>query len=292
MSESSWTINGAANQPILGNCHTPAQDARGVIVISHGFKGYKDYGMFPRIAREMAQAGFIAHRFNFSHSGMTSNIDTFERPDLFELDTWNKQAHDLHAVAKAIASGQLAGAGGPQVWFGHSRGGVTTLLTAGRLARDADSAGPSGLVLVATPSACCSMNEDARRDMLAQGYVESPSSRTGQTLQMGKGWLQEQLDDPAGHDLLALAAHVTCPVLIVHGADDPSVPKACAEELSEALPGSSKVVIVPGADHVFKTTNPLPQDAPMSDQLSALIQSTVAFATEICGATTAKSASG
>ena len=92
----SWTIDGSDGEPIRGDVHAASiAPPRGVFLIAHGFKGYKDYGMFPVLAREFAAAGFIAHRFNFSHSGMTNNIATFERPDLFEKDTWNRQVYDF-----------------------------------------------------------------------------------------------------------------------------------------------------------------------------------------------------
>src|SRR2546430_741685 len=136
--ESAWSIPGADGEPIIGNTHKSAigLQARGVVIIAHGFKGYKDYGMFPRVATEFAKAGFIAIRFNFSNSGMTNNIATFERPNLFERDTWNKQVFDLRAVTEAAIAGSLRDPGNasslPCVFFGHSRGGVTALLTAGR----------------------------------------------------------------------------------------------------------------------------------------------------------------
>ena len=96
-----WSIPGAEGEVILGDCHLPAGEARGVIIIAHGLKGYKDYGMFPVIARACAAGGLIAHRFNFSHSGMTNALETFARPDLFERDTWNRQVHDCRAVVEA-----------------------------------------------------------------------------------------------------------------------------------------------------------------------------------------------
>ena len=102
-----WTLPGADGEAILGNAHRPDGEPVGVVIIAHGFKGYKDYGMFPRIAETMCDAGFIAHRFNFSHSGMTNTIETFERPDLFERDTWNKQVFDCRAVVAAINDGKL-----------------------------------------------------------------------------------------------------------------------------------------------------------------------------------------
>ena len=69
-----WTIPGADGEDILGDAHLPDGEPVGVALVAHGFKGYKDYGMFPRIAETMCDAGFIAHRFNFSHSGLTNNI--------------------------------------------------------------------------------------------------------------------------------------------------------------------------------------------------------------------------
>ncbi len=57
---SDWSISGSQGQPILGNTHmsapgsTPGSTAGstpiGVMLICHGFKGYKDYGFFPQLA--------------------------------------------------------------------------------------------------------------------------------------------------------------------------------------------------------------------------------------------------
>jgi len=279
---SSWSIAGAEGEPILGNCHLPAGAARGVIIIAHGFKGYKDYGMFPVIARACAAGGLIAHRFNFSHSGMTNEIETFARPDLFERDTWNKQVHDCRAVIEAIASGELEGRGLPYVLFGHSRGGVTVLLTAGRHADDESFPQPVGLVTAATPSWCNSLSEEEAEKLLADGFLESPSARTGQNLRLGRAFLQEQLDDPAGHDLLALASATRCAALIIHGSDDPTVAVSCAEELRKALGERSNQRIIAGADHVFNTPNSMPADMAPSEQLRELLYAVVHFALSVC----------
>src|SRR5262245_57909745 len=170
----SWSIPGAEGQPILGDTHRPppSPSARGVILVLHGFKGYKDYGMFPRLATECAAAGFIAHRFNFSYSGMTNRIEMFERPDLFERDTWNKQVFDLRSVIESMGRGQIEGRGLPYVIFGHSRGGVTALLTAGRFADDPDFVQPAGIVTAAAPASCNPLSRDEIEILLARGYLE------------------------------------------------------------------------------------------------------------------------
>lgn len=280
--ETAWTVAGADGQPILGDAHVPGGAPRGVVLIAHGFKGYKDYGMFPRIARTLAGRGFIAHRFNFSHSGMTNNIETFERPDLFERDTWNRQVTDLRAVMDAVASGTIAGRDVPLVLFGHSRGGVTALLTAGRMADDHSARQPAGVVTAAAPATCNTMSEDEQRELLDKGFIVTQSSRTGQDLRIDKQYLQEQLDDPEAHDLLELVKKIRRPMLFVHGDDDPTVPAEHADQLGRAAGDRGDVLHVPGADHVFNTPNPLPEDQDSSPQLQQLMDALSDFAARVC----------
>ncbi len=283
-----WSLAGAIGETIYGNTHLPEGVAKGVILIAHGFKGYKDYGMFPFLAAHAAEQGFIAHRFNFSHSGMTNDIDSFARPDLFEKDTWNKQVEDYRAVIRAVVTGELEGKGLPYVMFGHSRGGVTTLLTAGRMAGDTGgeaTAQPAGIITAAAPSRCHSFSEAEQQALLKLGSVESPSSRTGQVLKIDQGWLQEQIDDPASHNVQALVGKIRCPLVFVHGADDPSVPVAAAGELQQAAQSKTEVVIVPGSNHVFNTSNPMPppEEQPPSEQLTQLCNAMTGLAKRVCG---------
>ncbi len=283
----SWTIKGSAGKPIIGDCHRPPPgvEAGGVILIAHGFKGYKDYGMFPRLARQFAAAGFIAHRFNFSHSGMTNNIETFEHPELFEQDTWNKQVHDVHAVISAVNAGTIAGNELPYVLFGHSRGGATALLTAGRMADDVEWPQPAGVATAAAPSRCNYLSPEEEATLLKDGFLISPSSRTGQQLRIGRVWLDEQRAEPNRHDLPRLIATIRCPLLIVHGENDPSVPVDDADRIAEAATsaGEKRLLKIPACDHVFNTPNPMPEGAQSSPQLQQLIDATTDFARDVCG---------
>lgn len=288
MTHRAWTIDGAGGEPIHGNVHLPSASGgatvRAVVLLAHGFKGYKDYGMFPRIAGALAEAGYAAHRFNFSHSGMTNDTDTFARPDLFELDTWNKQVGDLTAVMDAARAGNLGeeSARRPLVLFGHSRGGVTCLLTAGRLAADGglESRGIRGIATAAAPARAQGLPDDDARRLRDDGFLESPSARTGQILRIGRAWLDEQDEEPAAHDLLALVAGIPRPLLVVHGGADPTVPAESAERIGRAAQ-QARVEIIDGANHVFDAPNPLPDDEPSSPALARLIALLIAFADEV-----------
>ncbi len=288
-----WSIPGADDQPIFGITHLPAAGTkpRGVLLICHGFKGYKDYGFFPRLAHDVAAQGLIAHRFNFSHSGVTHDYATFARPDLFERDTWGKQAHDLQAVAAASAAGRLPGGDHnapplPTVWFGHSRGGVTVLLAGARVFSNTDEGDrikPTGVIAAAAPDTGCSLDRDQMGRLRHRGYLESPSSRTGQILRIDKAWLEEIEDNPKAFDPLACIAQVACPLLLIHGDADTTVPVDASRHLARAADGRAKLEIIPGASHTFDAPNPLPLDQEPPQATRRLIESVCRFASDQCG---------
>lgn len=272
-----WSIPGYDNHPILGNTHLPdggRDSAIGVLLITHGFKGYKDYGFFTHLAEAAAQAGLIAHRFNFSHSGMTNQIDTFEHPELFEQDTWHKQSADLKSVINAVANGTLTGQGKPLTLFGHSRGGVTTLLTA---AEPDISPLLAGVITAASPSACSRLDPDTIDMLKRVGRIASPSSRTKQTLYVGRIWQDEIDEAPSWHDPCRAIASIQCPVMLIHGSDDTTVPLSEAEELYNARP-DAEYLVIPGAGHTFNAPNPLPLDQVPPPETQQMIDTACEFA--------------
>ncbi|MEM9251970.1 MAG: alpha/beta fold hydrolase [Planctomycetota bacterium] len=281
--EQAWEIVGAEGEAILGDVHLPVGAAHGTLVICHGFMGYKDYGLLPRLADAAARDGWIAHRFNFSHSGMTNRIETFERPDLFERDTWRKQATDLRAVLTSIERGTLASGGRPVVVFGHSRGGVTALLTTRWMLDERDSAAPDAQVTAASPAASHRMTDEQAEAMRTTGYLERKSGRTGQSLRIHRDWLDKQLADPGWHAMVTAAGRVAgadIPWLIVHGSNDDTVRVADGEALRDASGGRAKLSVIDGAGHTFDCPNPAPSDD-LPVNTSRLIESTLAFAESV-----------
>ena len=227
--------------------------------------------MFPWLAAKFAEAGHVVHRVNLSHSGMDHGHGDFD-DHVFVRDTWSRGVEDIVELLKAIDRGKLAGQGCGAVLFGHSRGGATSLLAAGRHGRE-EAFGPvTGVISLSSPASLCRMSEAEETAMLKGGRLETPSSRTGQTLHVGAGWLQEQLDDPAGHDLLRQVGAITCPVGVIHGSEDPTVPASDAVTIAHANPSKVRVHVVPDGDHVFNTPNPFPIDAAPSPQLAEVLR--------------------
>ncbi|MEC8818124.1 MAG: alpha/beta fold hydrolase [Planctomycetota bacterium] len=244
--------------------HQPRGTARGTVLVAHGFKGYKDYGMFPRLAGVLAGAGWATVRFNFAHSGMTRNHQTFERPDLFALDTWNAQVRDLERLVGAVRDGSLleVDPSAPVVLLGHSRGGLASILAAGRGL-------PVELVIsVAAPADPCRLSEDHRAQLRSGTGVPVQSDRTGQTLLVGPQFLHEITSDPAAHDVLGMAERLGRRLVVVHGLEDRTVGVEDARAIAERA--GITPVLVAGADHVFNVTNPHHPEAPPSPELAEL----------------------
>ncbi|MFG0257381.1 MAG: alpha/beta hydrolase [Phycisphaerales bacterium JB043] len=273
MSTTDWQIEGSAGKPIRATTDATAQTPRLSLVFAHGFKGYKEYGFMPVMAREIAsRTPANVHRFTMSHSGMGTNIETFEHPELFEQNTLNYEVGDLTSVVEEV---RRRDGGLPVVCMGHSRGGVTTILACGRAS---STINPAGVIILAAPDSSFRLNEKDRQTLLDQGRVVSPSSRTGQDLYLGRQWLMDQLANPADHDVLACAERLSMPVLIVHGDQDEAVPVSCGHAIAYRIT-RSEMRVLEGCNHVFNMPNPA-DDAPVSDALEEAVSSVCEFLTQ------------
>lgn len=265
-----WSIPGSSGRPVIGTTHLPSESGDMHILLAHGFKGYKDYGFIPWLSEHLAGVGHVVHRFNFSHGGMEHGHGSFDE-SAFQEDTWNRQVEDLLLLFKASRRGELpGGTPGGILLAGHSRGGVTSLLTAGRHAGEEVLDPLRGIATLASPAACLQMTDHDQERLLEEGRLASPSSRTGQLLHVGRSWLSEQLDAPEEHDLLAVAGKVKVPVHVIHGSEDDAVPVESAHAIGDAVESLTGRVLIEGANHVFNTSNPFSVDGEASPELREL----------------------
>lgn len=241
---------------------------RPAIVVCHGFKGFMEWGFFPYLAELLAERGFVAVRFNFSGSGMEPGEDRVTDPEGFTANTFGHELEDLAAVLEAVAGE------GPEPLaperidperlglFGHSRGGGTAILTAARKPwKDRLQA----LVTWAAVATFDRYPQEAKEQWRKDGTYPVVNSRTGQTLHLGLSLLQEL--EAAGErlDIRRAARQRTVPWLVVHGAEDESVPVEEAAELAreaERSQGEHELEIVQGASHTFGAWHPFAGPTP------------------------------
>ena len=108
-----------------------------VVIFSHGFAGFKDWGAFDIMARAFADAGFVFVKHNFSHDGTTLNQPTeFADIEAFGNNNISKELDDLGVVIDWVCSDAFPVAKDEVTTdelylIGHSRGGGIVTLKAG-----------------------------------------------------------------------------------------------------------------------------------------------------------------
>ncbi len=82
-----FKIFNSANEPIRGDVSVPNENKRfPVVIVAHGFKGFKDWGFFPYLAKGLCRKGFIVVKFNFSGSGIGEDLEVVADEDLEATD--------------------------------------------------------------------------------------------------------------------------------------------------------------------------------------------------------------
>lgn len=231
--------------PIRGDFDTPAHP-RALIVIVHGFKGFKDWGFFPWLAEMLCNHHFAVCRFNMSRSGIGENPDTFDRLDLFAGDTYSIELADLGSVIRYCRSVVRL----PIFLLGHSRGGGVAILAA------SDIPGLQGVITWSAISRVDRWDDATKAQWRREGHLDIINARTKQVMPMST----RVLDDYEAHrdrlDILAATAKLDVPLFIVHGGRDESVPVAESAEIESHAADASRLVIAT-ATHTFNAIHPL-----------------------------------
>jgi dienelactone hydrolase len=106
---------------------------RPVILISHGFRGHKDWAFWPEVSARIAESGFYTVSFNFSRitARSTAGISPAEAA---EAATLSRELLDLGHVLLSLQEGRLPLAGLADLQrlaiLGHSRAGGSNILFA------------------------------------------------------------------------------------------------------------------------------------------------------------------
>lgn len=223
------TFTNSRGERLAGVLHSPPRAANGFgVILCHGMESSKESLKCVLLGESLSRAGFTVLRFDFAGAGDSSGN--------FESITCTRQVDDLRA-----AHGWLKERGSTRVGImGSSMGGTTALVYAGA------EEGVDALVTLAAPIDPRQLIErdfppKAMALWRAQGFIEFNGHR------LNTDFLEEALTI----DVAGAVAEITCPVLVIHGDADTTVPAAQAHALHAALSGEKELCILPGADHRF-----------------------------------------
>ena len=244
---------------------------RPAVLVIHGFKGFKDWGMFPPLADRLANAGFTAVSFNLSGSG-ADDAGEFSLLDRFARATYRDDLEDIDRMLRAIAEGDLEFPAPTSIGVvGHSRGGGAAVLMAGDPRIDA-------LVTWAGVGTIRRWSDDDMKLWQERGVLEILNARTGQVMPLHDEARREiEAEAEGALDIERAAARVTAPWLIIHGDQDEAVPIDEARRLAAASTRrgtDTELVVIEGAGHTFGAAHPF---AGMTPHLQEAMDQTVGW---------------
>jgi pimeloyl-ACP methyl ester carboxylesterase len=225
---------------------------RPAVMVVHGFKGFKDWGMFPLVAERLARAGLTAVSFNLSGSGVDDAGQSIW-PERFGHATYSGDVEDMRRVAAALSAGRLELAPTSVLGvLGHSRGGGEAILFAAEELR---------VRALVTWAAIADVDRwpGQAAGWRAAGSLQITNARTGQVLPLYPDILDDIEQHAAALDIRAAAARITVPWLLLHGTGDESVPPSEAEVLHRAAAHNPALRYLPieGAGHTFGAAHPM-----------------------------------
>lgn len=231
------------------------QDEVPIVVFAHGFKGFKDWGAWPLAAEIFAIKGLPFFKFNFSHNGTTpENLTEFTDLEAFGNNNFKKEYDDVGFVTEFIVNKAPSfdfNWNGEIHLLGHSRGGAIALLKAAtdtRISRCATWSSVSDLERYIEMKDFSEWQEE--------GVHFIKNGRTNQNMPIYFQFVAAYAENAKLLNVSSNLESLECPLLIVHGEDDPVVPLEDAHTLYNEV-SHSILVEIEEADHTFNTKHPL-----------------------------------
>ena len=242
------------------------------IVFVHGFKGFKDWGFGPYLAKYFARKGFFVITFNFSHNGLAENGIEFTELEKFAKNTFSREVRELNELLDAYRNGYFDGVDPNSKIgvIGHSRGGAVTLLNTSK--RDDIDA----IVTWSTISKIDRYSKRQKEEWRKNGYFEILNTRTNQLMRMDLSLLDDIEQNSNGSLNLENSVRIlNKPLLVAHGDQDLAVPIKEAEQIySWSDKSKTEFFKLFGTGHTFDIVHPF---AGSTEKFEKLLEKTTKF---------------
>ncbi len=254
-------FQGSKNRKSVFDCAIP-NAPKGIIVFSHGYKGYKDWGAWNLMEAFFLknQLGFV--KFNFSHNGGTVE-DPIDFPDLeaFGNNCYSFEVNDLNLIIDETYRmvKDECGLDVPVFLLGHSRGGGISILASSKNPKVSKVVSLAGISNIETRF----VKGDALEDWRHNGVIFVKNGRTNQEMPHFYSFYEDFIKNKAELNIEKASEELEIPSLQIHGDMDLAV--SISEGQAVASWTDTRLSIIKGAEHTFGASHPwenidLPED--------------------------------
>ncbi|SDM92300.1 Alpha/beta hydrolase family protein [Paenibacillus sp. yr247] len=242
-----------------------SQPARGTLIICHGYKGFKDWGMFPHVAQSLAEVVDVIS-INFSHNGVGASLLEFTELEKFARDTYSKDLEDLHTVVNDIRKREES-AQKPILLLGHSRGAGVCLIYA------LDH--PEHIVGVISWNGIANVDlftEENKAEMRATGRTYTLNGRTKQNMPLDLEILEDMERNRERFDIMGRISAASFPIALIQGTEDGDRGIRGSTRLVEQNP-AIRWFRIPKGNHTFGSVHPYQGETePLKEAISETLK--------------------
>lgn len=242
-----------------------------VVILFHGFKGFKDWGCFPYMMEKITAEGFCTVAFNFSYNGTgddEKDQSDFTRLDLFAKNTFSRELDDAGSLIDYLFenAGELNIDTERVTLLGHSRGGGTAILKA------AEDKRINRLIVLSSVCNFDRYSETLKTKWKETGYFEVLNSRTNQVMRMNYTLIEDLENNSDRLDIQKAVSKLEIPALIIHGTQDITVDYSNAEDLySRSNKDLTSLKLIDNTGHTFGAVHPFEGSTKALEEVISLI---------------------
>jgi esterase/lipase len=221
-------ITNSRDQKLSAFLHKPTNQINKIIIITHSFKGDKDYQpIIGDFSRHICDEGYAVLRFDCWGSGESDGefIDS-------SITTQIEDLKDVIQYAKQLGYTDIC-------LIGLSLGTTDSIMAYDKSIKC--------MVLWSPVFQHEHLYEDYKEEILKNGYIIRQRDLTGEEVKCGKQMWQDFKDVKPYQRL----NKIQCPVLAIIGSTDDHIAKEKAQEFMDMIPAEHELKVIEGGDHDF-----------------------------------------
>ena len=269
-------IEGKHNKPVLTDLfYNENNQAKQIVIFCHGYKGYKDWGVWNLVAEKFAENNIFFVKINFSHNGGTIE-QPIDFPDLeaFGNNNFTKELDDIDCVLNwLLNNSSIQNEIDPKniTLIGHSRGGGTILIKANedpRITKIITWAGISDF-------GSRFLNKEQIKAWQKNGVVYIENGRTKQQMPHYFQFYINYKENEKRLCIKTAVKNLKIPYLIIHGEDDETVSIKEAENLL-SWNVHNQIFVIKNGNHSFGSKQPW-ESKSLPKDVKALVDMSIQF---------------
>ncbi|MGM0579141.1 MAG: alpha/beta hydrolase family protein [Bacteroidota bacterium] len=265
------------NKPITADIrYISSKDKKPLILFVHGFKGFKDWGVFNLMADEFAKNGVIFMKINLSHNGTTpQQLTDFADLEAFGNNNFTIELGDLKdSIDYLFSSSSIIPTNEINLkninLMGHSRGGGLILLKVKE-----DDRIHKVITLAAISDLSKRWPQSFLDEWRKKGVQYIENKRTNQQMPIYVQLYDDVLNNSDRLSIPKAVKELKQPLLAFHGTDDETLPVEMAHQIKEWKP-DTELVIFEGENHVFGAAHPWEKES-LNPTFKKIVMKTMNF---------------